>query len=71
MNCQLQVVTHSVRDIDEAVAFYTGPAGFTLDVELPPRSRLPGRAAHSARLGLLDPAQGGRPCRRAREFLLA
>jgi catechol 2,3-dioxygenase-like lactoylglutathione lyase family enzyme len=33
---QLQVITLPVGDVDKAVAFYTGQAGFTLDVDYHP-----------------------------------
>lgn len=36
MDYQLQVVTLSVRDVDQAAAFYTEHAGFTLDVDYHP-----------------------------------
>ena len=36
MDCQLQVITLPVSDVDKAVAFYTGQAGFTLDVNYHP-----------------------------------
>lgn len=36
MDYQLQVVTLSVNDIDEAAAFYTERAGFILDVDYHP-----------------------------------
>jgi catechol 2,3-dioxygenase-like lactoylglutathione lyase family enzyme len=36
MDYQLQVVTLSVRDVDEAAAFYTEQAAFTLDVDYHP-----------------------------------
>jgi catechol 2,3-dioxygenase-like lactoylglutathione lyase family enzyme len=36
MDYQLQVITLSVNDIDEAAAFYTQQAGFTLDVDYHP-----------------------------------
>ena len=35
---QLQVITLSVSDVDEAKAFYTQQAGFTLDVDYHPAS---------------------------------
>jgi catechol 2,3-dioxygenase-like lactoylglutathione lyase family enzyme len=36
MDYQLQVITLSVSDVDEAAAFYTRQAGFTLDVDYHP-----------------------------------
>jgi predicted enzyme related to lactoylglutathione lyase len=36
MDCQLQVITLSVSDVDKAVAFYSQQAGFTLDVDYHP-----------------------------------
>ena len=36
MDCQLQVVTLPVSDVDKAKAFYTQQAGFTLDVDYYP-----------------------------------
>jgi len=36
MDYQLQVVTIPVSDVDTAVAFYTGQAGFTLNVDYHP-----------------------------------
>jgi catechol 2,3-dioxygenase-like lactoylglutathione lyase family enzyme len=33
MDYQLQVITLSVSDVDEAAAFYTRQAGFALDVD--------------------------------------
>jgi catechol 2,3-dioxygenase-like lactoylglutathione lyase family enzyme len=36
MDCQLQVVTLPVSDVDSAAAFYTQQAGFTLDVDYHP-----------------------------------
>ncbi|MDR0358605.1 MAG: VOC family protein [bacterium] len=36
MDCQLQVVTLPVSDVDKATAFYTQRAGFTLDVDYHP-----------------------------------
>jgi len=36
MEYQLQVITLPVSDVDKAVAFYTGQAGFTLDVDYHP-----------------------------------
>jgi catechol 2,3-dioxygenase-like lactoylglutathione lyase family enzyme len=36
MDCQLQVITLSVSDVDKAVAFYTQQAGFALDVDYHP-----------------------------------
>jgi catechol 2,3-dioxygenase-like lactoylglutathione lyase family enzyme len=36
MDCQLQVVTLPVSDVDKAKAFYTRQAGFTLDVDYYP-----------------------------------
>jgi catechol 2,3-dioxygenase-like lactoylglutathione lyase family enzyme len=33
MNYRLQVVTVPVSDVDQASAFYTQQAGFTLDVD--------------------------------------
>ena len=36
MDYQLQVITLPVSDVDKAVAFYTGQAGFTLDVNYHP-----------------------------------
>jgi len=36
MDYQLQVITLSVNDIDQAAAFYTQQAGFTLDVDYHP-----------------------------------
>ena len=36
MDCQLQVMTLPVSDIDKAAAFYTGQAGFTLDIDYHP-----------------------------------
>ena len=36
MDSQLQVVTLSVSDVDQARAFYTQQAGFTLDVDYHP-----------------------------------
>jgi catechol 2,3-dioxygenase-like lactoylglutathione lyase family enzyme len=36
MDYQLQVITLSVSDVDEAAAFYTRQAGFTLDVNYHP-----------------------------------
>ena len=36
MDCQLQVVTLPVSDVDKAKAFYTQQAGFTLDVDYHP-----------------------------------
>ena len=38
MDYQLQVITLSVSDVDKAMAFYTGQAGFTLDVDYHPAS---------------------------------
>ena len=38
MDCQLQVVTLPVSDVDKAKAFYTQQAGFTLDVDYYPAS---------------------------------
>jgi catechol 2,3-dioxygenase-like lactoylglutathione lyase family enzyme len=38
MSYQLQVVTLSVSDVDEATEFYTKQAGFTLDVDYGPAS---------------------------------
>jgi catechol 2,3-dioxygenase-like lactoylglutathione lyase family enzyme len=38
MDYQLQVITLSVSDVDKATAFYTGQAGFTLDVDYHPAS---------------------------------
>jgi catechol 2,3-dioxygenase-like lactoylglutathione lyase family enzyme len=35
MNYELQVVTVPVSDVDQALAFYTGEAGFHLDVDYP------------------------------------
>jgi catechol 2,3-dioxygenase-like lactoylglutathione lyase family enzyme len=37
MEYKLEVVTLSIRDIDEALAFYTEMLGFTLDVDYHPR----------------------------------
>jgi len=36
MDYQLQVITLPVGDVDKAVAFYAGQAGFTLDVDYHP-----------------------------------
>ncbi len=36
MDCQIQVITIPVRDLDDAKAFYTRQAGFTLDVDYHP-----------------------------------
>jgi catechol 2,3-dioxygenase-like lactoylglutathione lyase family enzyme len=36
MDYQLQVITLAVSDVDEAAAFYTRQAGFTLDVDYHP-----------------------------------
>lgn len=36
MDYQLQVITLSVSDVDEAAAFYTRQAGFTLDIDYHP-----------------------------------
>jgi catechol 2,3-dioxygenase-like lactoylglutathione lyase family enzyme len=36
MDYQLQVITLSVSDVDQAAAFYTQQAGFTLDVDYQP-----------------------------------
>ena len=36
MDYQLQVITLSVSDVDKAMAFYTGQAGFVLDVDYYP-----------------------------------
>jgi catechol 2,3-dioxygenase-like lactoylglutathione lyase family enzyme len=36
MDYQLQVITLSVTDVDQAAAFYTRQAGFTLDVDFQP-----------------------------------
>ena len=36
MDYQLQVITFAVSDVDKAVAFYTGQAGFILDVDYHP-----------------------------------
>jgi catechol 2,3-dioxygenase-like lactoylglutathione lyase family enzyme len=36
MDYQLQVITLPVSDVDKATAFYTGQAGFTLDVDYHP-----------------------------------
>jgi catechol 2,3-dioxygenase-like lactoylglutathione lyase family enzyme len=36
MDCQLQVVTLPVSDVDKAKVFYTRQAGFTLDVDYHP-----------------------------------
>ena len=38
MDCQLQVVTLPVSDVDKAKAFYTQQVGFTLDVDYYPAS---------------------------------
>ena len=36
MDCQLQVITLAVSDVDRAATFYTQQAGFTLDVDYHP-----------------------------------
>jgi catechol 2,3-dioxygenase-like lactoylglutathione lyase family enzyme len=38
MDYQLQVITVSVSDVDQAMAFYTKQAGFALDVDYSPAS---------------------------------
>jgi len=56
MNYQLQVITVPVTDVDQASAFYTQQAGFTLDVDYHPASG----SACSVQIGagLTDAAPG-------------
>ena len=66
MDCQLQVVTLPVSDVDKAKAFYTRQAGFTLDVDYCPATDFrvvqltPPGSACSIQLGtgLTDAAPG-------------
>ena len=66
MDCQLQVVTLPVSDVDKAKAFYTQQAGFTLDVDYYPATGFrvvqltPPGSACSVQLGtgLTDAAPG-------------
>ena len=66
MDCQLQVVTLPVSDVDKAKAFYTQQAGFTLDVDYYPATDFrvvqftPPGSACSIQLGtgLTDAAPG-------------
>ena len=66
MDCQLQVVTLPVSDVDKAKAFYTQQAGFTLDVDYYPATDFrvvqftPSGSACSVQLGtgLTDAAPG-------------
>ncbi|MEU8849461.1 VOC family protein [Streptomyces sp. NPDC048564] len=41
MDYKLEVVTLSVNDVDQAAAFYTRQAGFTLDVDYHPAGNFP------------------------------
>jgi catechol 2,3-dioxygenase-like lactoylglutathione lyase family enzyme len=66
MDCQLQVVTLPVSDVDKAKAFYAQQAGFTLDVDYHPATGFrvvqftPPGSACSVQLGtgLTDAAPG-------------
>jgi catechol 2,3-dioxygenase-like lactoylglutathione lyase family enzyme len=66
MDCQLQVLTLPVSDVDKAKAFYTRQAGFTLDVDYCPATDFrvvqltPPGSACSIQLGtgLTDAAPG-------------
>src|SRR5258707_981875 len=66
MEAKLAVVTLPVSDVDEASAFYTQQAGFTLDVDYPPAADFrvvqltpPGSACSvQIGVGLTDTAPG-------------
>jgi hypothetical protein len=66
MNYELQVVTVPFSDVDQALAFYTGEAGFHLDVDYHPASQFrvvqltPSGSACSIQIGvgLTDPPPG-------------
>ena len=50
----VEVITLPVSDVERALRFYVDQVGFTLDVDYSPKG-VPRRAAHAARLKLLDP----------------
>ena len=69
MDYQIQVITVPVSDVDEALAFYTRQAGFTLDVDYHPAPGFrvvqltPPGSACSVQIGagLTDAAPGSAP----------
>ena len=54
MDWKLELVAVPVSDVDRAIAFYVDKAGFVLDLDHRVNDEPPLRAAHAARLRLLD-----------------
>jgi catechol 2,3-dioxygenase-like lactoylglutathione lyase family enzyme len=58
MDTHIEVVVIPVSEVDRAKAFYS-MLGWRLDADIS-GGRVPTRAVHPARLGVLDPVQPGR-----------